>query len=288
MSNDPSYVPAGGTSKTYLRIMLWGSWKSGKTVFASTFPAPYFLHPASESGYDTFKDPRTGQSLFPYYQLGLTHQEFIAGMGGRSISEELNSQVAEIYARVKAGTCPYQTVVLGGFSVTCNNVWLEGVKRFPGERNTMKQWGYLSDWSKVFSEVLCSLPLHVIVEVNARTVKKSMTGWVEKVTPSLSGQTGEIYLNKSNVICFQEAREGLYQTHFSPVQRRDPNDRKSEVQEYAFATSRLAALKCYTSPVVNCSYDHLAGPLGLPPLTAVDPYHPRCQPGVWIWPHAHN
>lgn len=280
--NNQSFRQPGAPADKYLRVFLWGLWKSGKTVVSSTFPAPLFVHPFSEGGYGTFGGPYG--SLFPYYALGINFNEWLASLGGMKVSDELNNIVAELYTSLKMGTCPYQTIVLGGFSIIANMVYQEGAKLFT---DSQKQWGHLSAWSKTFTGMLFSLPMHVIVEVSAKEARKDRTGYVETLTPDISGQSKTMYLNSANVIAFQEVRgQGLFQTHFRPVVRKNPADKKAEPKQYALAKSRFSQLD-YPNPVVDCCYDHFAQPLGLPPLSVADPYHPRCQPGVWQWPHPH-
>jgi hypothetical protein len=49
---------------------------------------------------------------------------------------------------------------------------------------------------------------------------------------------------------------------------------------------RLPALWS-SEDIQNPSYDWFQERLGLPDLPQIDPAHPRCQPGMWPWPHRH-
>ena len=278
----PGFVQAGGLSPRFLRIAIWGGAKSGKTVFCSTFPAPLFVHPIAESGYDTFCQT-DGHLLFPVSIVGQTHIQWINNRSGRKITEELEALVNDAYQTLQTGNYPYQTLVIGGFSDIQQAVFLEATQL---ERDSQRQWGYVTTWGGKFLAQLMSLPLHVIIEVSAATKRKNRTGTVISLKPDLAGKTENLLLNKANLILFQESVGPRYLTHFKRVMRADKEEKENGIVEYALAESRLLNLS-FSEPVMDCCYDVIAAKLGLSPLSRTDPNHPRCKPGVWPWPHPH-
>lgn len=263
-------IPAGGQARElWLRMVIWGGWKSGKTTLAASFPAPILIHPLVESGYDTVR--RGQQYLCAVLPLGETHAMWMQGKGGVPVSEELFAAVQSIYLGVKDGSMPYKTIVLGGFSMFQKLVIEEMDRRADSmrkgkEKDLYRKWGLVLEWATRMAHVLFTIPAHVIIELNQ---KERTEGGLAVYEPDLAGQTQNIFLNDANVVVFQQATPIGYFTHF----RATPG---------AMAAPRFSELWGGV-PVQNCCYDYFADHLGLPPIWVADPFHPRCQPRAWPW-----
>lgn len=270
----PGLVTAGTPSPTWLRIINWGLWKSGKTVFSATFPRPLFIHPAVESGYDALKIAWNGvQWVNPFDVVAVGAEPW-----NRSVRHELDEWIAwlqqDCATAAWEGRAPtYQTVVFGGFSVTQKAVLGEFETLLPGEKGVMRRYGRLASWAQAFTQQLLGLPVHIIIELSAKEIRPEN----EKVgsrrveyEPELVGQGKSVLFHDANVIVFQEAKPGRYLTHFT----RTGSARHVDV--------RLLQLRGLGA-VENATYDLFAERLGLPPIWVADPAHPRCQPGQWPW-----
>lgn len=270
----------GGVLPLWIRMVLWGTWKSGKSVLAASFPAPIFIHPVVESGYDSLRiqwDSQAGQWTIPFdvVQLGQ--------IGSRmSVEEELRSWLLflrqHISADVFAGRRPqYQTIVIGGFSIIQKAV-LQGIEQqLPGEKNVMRRFGKLASWAQELTQILFSIPAHVIIEVSASEYRPEGQKVGERAVyyePEIVGQTKSVVLHDANLILFQEAVAGpRYLTRFQ---------RTLEAKHVDVRLHQLRGI----GTVENVCYDLFAERLGLPPIWVADPAHPRCVLGQWPW-HCH-
>jgi hypothetical protein len=267
MRQPPGFVPPGTGSPFYFRGLIYGEAKSGKTVFCSTWPAPLFIHTAMESGYDSF---RFGQGhLFPFASIGAQHHLWLQSehKQGRRFSDDLRVWIEHLAELCAARRCPYQTVVLGAFNVMQQLVISEGDDLF---RDGQKGWGYVASWTREVLATLCALPLHVIFECNAEVRNRDRSGNPAYFVPGLKGQGYGVLLAAVNAAMYQEITAAGYTTFLSANPK-------------ALTNVRVPALWA-PEPIINCSYDWFAERLGMPPIWAADPQHPRCR-GVWPWPH---
>ena len=270
------FVGAGQWSPVYMRQLIFGVPKSGKSTYCGTWPAPLMLHPVVESGYDTFRRP-DGTNLFPHVKLGSEQHLWLAEPAGKEkhtrVSDELRQWIRQLSIDLDKGTCPFQTIVLGGFTMLQSLVIAEGEKLKSGG-NKYATWDYVLKWSTELLQTLCTLPIHVIFECGADNVTKDVNA-ITAARPALSGKAYQNLLADVNVILWQECIGGRYFTAVSTG--------KSQVNGVRFSFLNTP------QPVENCCYDWFAQRLGLPPIYVVDPNHPRVlyngTPG-WPWTHA--
>lgn len=271
----PGFVQAGTYTPCWMRQLVFGPPKSGKSVYCGTWPSPLFIHPVVESGYDTFRLP-DGTNLFPYVKLGESQAQWMTQDRGKETvpcaSEELRQWIRWFALNIGNG-CPYQTVVLGGFNVLQSLVIAEAQKVRKGSDNKYSVWEYVLSWSTELIQTLFTLPIHVIIECGADNIAKEVQA-TTKASPSISGKTYQNLLSDVNVILWQECTNGRYFTFVSTG--------KSQVNGVRFAHLNTPL------PVENCCYDWFAQSLGLPPIYRADPRHPRVQhAGTPKWPWVH-
>ena len=274
----PGFVEQGTVSPFHFRLFIYGEPKVGKTAFCGSFPKPLLLHPKSESGYDTFRQP-DGTNLFPKVELGLEQhlwlREKVGKESHRCVSQEIRTWTENLSVQLERGECPYQTIVIGGFNVIQDMILAEGNKISPGDGQ--KAWGYVAKWAADFLQSLCNFPAHVIIECGAAVVDKDRsTGRASKWAPAIAGKTYNSVLAATNLILWQEKDlAGRFMTYVSI----NPNSVNG---------SRLYTLTQMPQPVPNACYDTFAQYLGLPPIYVADPQHPRViydgQP-QWPWVH---
>jgi hypothetical protein len=278
MNMPPGFLPMGQRAPLHLRLGFYGFPKQGKTWLGMTFPAPLLLNPAAEGGYDTALHP-DGMYIVQAVKLGATHAAFLRGVPGSvSISKEIDQWLEYLYQLVVTGKCPWQTIVMGGFSDVASMILEEAEKNNvnrKGEVDGHKAWGDVLTWYQKTLHLLFSLPLHVIVELGVKVqMDKDNRDLMAKIEPDLSGRGGRLVLPRElHALIFVEKQGvGTYLTHFQP--------RVSKPVFYAAV--RLNSI-AFSQPVQDCSYDTFAQALGLPPIWVCDPGHPRCQQGRWPW-----
>jgi hypothetical protein len=268
-------IPPGQPTDTYLRILVFGDYNSGKTSFAATFPAPLLIHCVTEGGYKTFE---TGQgNLFPVAPVGETHSAWVAGLQGAvRVSEDVSTNSQNIQRMAFNGTLPYQTIVIGGFSIIHGLVVSEAEKIHSGERNNFAKWGYLLNWITRIIQDFFNHPCNGIIEANLKE-KRGDNGRVLGLMPDIDGKGCGRLLNAVDF--------GVYMQQINPGQFTGQIHQTGDVK----TKKRFAlALADHCSQVQNMSYDFFVEWLGLPNVMEADPNHPRCQPGVWPYKgHCH-
>jgi hypothetical protein len=211
--------------------------------------------------------------------IGQSHAAFLRGIqGSTSIKVELEQWLEHVYALVCSHTCPWQTLVLGGFSDIASMVLEEAerdVAKTSRKDDPQRVWGLVLTWYQKTMHMLFSLPLHIIVELGVKaTMDKDNRDQVARVEPDLSGRGGRLVLPRElDMLLYTERDMNVFSTYFVP--------RVSKPVFYA--KNRFVSL-CFPQPVQDCSYDVFAQALGLQPIWVCDPGHPRCQPGRWPWP----
>lgn len=281
MTGIPGLRLAGTPSPFYARLVTYGTPKAGKTTFAATWPAPVFIHPEMESGYDSIR--LGGTHIFDTIRYGSTHHLWLDKVKGtRPVTEELDEIIQRLAVDLYNGKCPYKTLVFGAVSLVQGMVVSEAERLKSGN---MQVWGYVAQWMRRFVQSVCSLPVHVILELSADPVRKEeYTGRVLRYEPQLSGKASGIVLHSVNATMFvQNLGGGQFMADMTE-------------RPYCHAEVRLRDLwmpQPLRSPTDDwsrdgLSYDFFAARLGLPPIWEADPNHPRNWPGFWPWPHPAN
>jgi len=226
-----------------------------------------------ESGYDTFVTP--SGALFDFAQLGSSMPLWLADKGGTRFSVELDEWIQTLAVQLSKGQCPYQTVVLGGFSMMQQLIIAEAFRMNPGLKGQQRAWGDVSQWMRKVLQTLCTLPVHVLFEVSAKDSDKDQyTGAVKKYEPMLSGQGGKNLEYSASAIMWMEP---------------SPYGVAGYLYDLPHARTKVRLMSLWTNePIINPCYDWFAARMGLPSIPDCDPKHPRCNPGVWPWPHPHN
>lgn len=287
----PGIINMQAPPPVYLRLGLWGFFKSGKTVTAATFPAPVLFNPAAESGYESLRHP-DGSYLIQPVALGQTHQAWCQKIpGGVPISREL-SEWTEILHKIAMGApIPWadqwgnpaqrpQTLVFGGFSDVMKMLYFEGEREkvtSSGKVDTQAAWGYLLRKVTEFFHLINSLPYHIIIELGATNVVSDdpkARGAVVGYLPDIQGKSKDAIGRMCHAMIFQEKAGSLFRSWFQPTAMHRP-------------IIRHIALTQWPQKIENLSYDHFAASFGWPPITVCDPAHPRCIPGRWPWPNSH-
>ncbi len=253
-----------------LRLLVFGESGVGKTSFAGTFPSPLLIHCTTEGGWKTFAT-RNG-SLFQVAEVGDTHSAWVNGIpGGVRISEDVSTLSRRIQQEAFAGTFPFKTVVVGGFSVIQRLVFAEAEKVY-GDRDRYKLLGYVLNWVLRVIQDFFNIPCHVIIEANLKQVYSNdvLTG----VTPDITGAGGRHIINSCDFGIFMEQNTGVVTGQLHPT-----NVTKTK--------KRFAPLLAkHTGPVRDISYDFFSEELGpnlIPDIRDADPNHPRCR---GVWPYA--
>lgn len=229
--------------------------------------------------------------------LGTSHQAWVQKMSGAvPISRELSQWTEALHRIAMGGSIPWadinggparrpQTIVFGGFSDIMRMIYFEGeqeTKTKSGNVDTQAAWGYLLRHVTTFFHLVNSLPFHIIIELGANNVTSDNPkdrGAVIGYTPDIQGKSRSVIGRMVHAMLFQEKAGTMFRAWFQ----------KSSVQTPVIRHMAIAAIpQMVGSPYVeNLSYDHFAQALGLPPIMAVDPQHPRCIPGRWPWPASH-
>lgn len=266
MSNLRGFVPAGQESRFYFRGFIYGEPKTGKSVFCGSWPAPLFMHPVIEGGYDTFRLPNK-QNMFDHVELGKEHHLWVDEAVGKEshskVSDEIRSWLRSLALDLHNGRCSYQTIVLGGFNVVQEMVIAEATKYNPGTSKTQQMWGYVAKWATELLQLVNAFPAHVIIECGTNIKEKDRkSGTASAWSPAISGKAYNSVLAGVNAIMFQYKEAGeRYMTSMAA----SPN---------YVAGTRLPAISS-SVPIQNCCYDWFAYRLGLPPIYEADPNHPR-------------
>ncbi|MFA4974800.1 MAG: AAA family ATPase [bacterium] len=281
-------VPAGlqqmgaAQQPMFLRIGVYGYPGSGKTFTSMTWPAPLLINPLAEGGHNTARHP-DGSFIVQPVVIGSTHAAFLRDVPGSvSIKVELEQWIEYIYRAALMKQCPWQTIVLGGFSDIATMIYeqaekeaQDAQKRRGGKEDKHRAWGDVLAWYNRTVHMLFSLPFHVIIEMGCKvTMDKDNRDQVATVEPDLSGRGGKLVLPRElDMLIYTERNGSTFFTHFAP--------RVSKPVFYMKAPRFLAM--SFQQPVQDCSYDVFAQALGLPPIWVCDPGHPRCQQGRWPW-----
>lgn len=278
MNPPAGMLPMGQAPQQYLRVGVYGFPGCGKTWGAMTWPAPVMIHPYAEGGYKTALHP-DGTPLVQPVVIGASHAAFLRRMQGAvSVKVELEQWIDYIYRAAMTRQCPWQTVVLGGFSDIATMIYeqaeKENVNR-SGEVDGHKAWGDVLSWYNRTVHLLFSLPLHVIIEMGVKvTMDKQNRDLIAAVEPDLSGRGGKLVLPRElDMLLYAERTGSTFFTHFMP---------RASAPVFQMKVPRFLALK-FQQPVQDCSYDVFSQALGLPPIWVCDPGHPRCQQGRWPW-----
>ena len=269
----PGFVATGTAKPLHFRGFIYGEPKRGKTVFCGSWPAPLLMNPVIEGGFDTFRDP-DGGLMFDVVALGEEHHMWLQDHKSnkfRKVSDEVRLWMRDLSSKLHSGSCPYQTVVLGGFHVIQEMVKAEGDVFHP--KDGQKAWGYVARWATELLQMLCAFPAHVLIECGA-VGDKDRGGDITKWAPAVAGKTYNSILHSMNAVMYQSTTlGGQYMTSVAPS------------SQYVAGT-RLPQI-AFPQPIQNACYDTFAQPLGFPPIYEADPNHPRVKfHGTAKWPWA--
>jgi hypothetical protein len=150
-------VGSSSAGPVYLRVVVGGITKSGKTHFASTWPKPLFIADAAEGGADTLKEMSKNQesrNLWWDPKTPPTVHEIENMM-------EFPQEVTKLVNLAAQKKFPFQTVVVDSISIYAQRVLREKKRNDPGQDNRQR-YGDLADALSAQIDRLHSLPCHVV------------------------------------------------------------------------------------------------------------------------------
>jgi len=163
-----------------LKILVYGSAGSGKTVFAGTANL----------------DERTAPTLFVDFEAGTL------SLAGQDIDVDVIrvthfKQFNDVYAMLSAEDCPYRCVVVDSITevqkLNLGGIVAESVRAQPGrdpDRPLIDDWGKSAEQMRKLLRRFRDLPMHVIVTALAQEVKDESDGSV-RVKPALPGKLAD-------------------------------------------------------------------------------------------------
>lgn len=231
---------AEGEDPTQTTWFFYGPTGTGKTIAASTFPAPLFMIPANEGSHMSLRSKE-----LPYTIIGKkggkrvqhVRKQVMANLQElRKMATEMLAYQTQAWEAHDAGdeakaeelfaaadeAFPYQTIVLESLTHLTELVVEEISDTGTTTRGSMDQakWGELATFYRNVHNALRSLPVHVVY-----TALDTWDPNAEVGSPYISGKTSSVLPSSCDVVGYFESKTTVkngtvYRVHFKDYRKR--------------------------------------------------------------------